>query len=76
MFKNKTTKNKINSLKLDKVELEKQLEILWCFQAMEFSKKYQERIIFAEKKLARLKENLRQLEIQLIEEQKIGYKSV
>jgi hypothetical protein len=76
MFKTKTTQNKINSLKLDKAELEKQLEILWCFQTMEFSKKYQERIIFAEKKLARLKENLRQLEIQLIEEQKNGYKSV
>ena len=76
MFKTKTTQNKINSLKLDKAELEKQLEILWCFQTMEFSKKYQERIIFAEKKLARLKENLRQLEIQLIEEQKNGHKSV
>jgi len=68
MFKTKTTKNKINSLKLDKVELEKQIEILWCFQAINSMTKYQERILYSERKLARVNESIRQLEIQLIEE--------
>jgi len=68
MFKKKTTKEKINDLKLDKVELEKQIEILWCFQAINSVTKYQERIIYSERKLARVSELIRQLEIQLIEE--------
>ena len=68
MFKKKTTKEKINDLKLDKVELEKQIEILWCFQAIKYMTKYQERILYSERKLARVNESIRQLEIQLIEE--------
>jgi len=68
MFKKKTTKEKINDLKLDKVELEKQIEILWCFQAINSVTKYQERILYSERKLARVNESIRQLEIQLIEE--------
>ena len=68
MFKKKTTKEKINDLKLDKVELEKQIEILWCFQAINSVTKYQERILYSERKLARINESIRQLEIQLIEE--------
>jgi len=68
MFKKKTTKEKINDLKLDKVELEKQIEILWCFQAINYMTKYQERILYSERKLARVNESIRQLEIQLIEE--------
>lgn len=68
MFKKKTTKEKINDLKLNKVELEKQIEILWCFQAINSVTKYQERILYSERKLARVNESIRQLEIQLIEE--------
>ena len=68
MFKKKTTKEKINDLKLDKVELEKQIEILWCFLAINSVTKYQERILYSERKLARVNESIRQLEIQLIEE--------
>ena len=68
MFKKKTTKEKINDLKLDKVELEKQIEILWCFLAINSVTKYQERILYSERKLARINESIRQLEIQLIEE--------
>ena len=68
MFKKKATKEKINDLKLDKVELEKQIEILWCFLAINSVTKYQERILYSERKLARVNESIRQLEIQLIEE--------
>ena len=68
MFKKKTTQEKINALKLEKADLEKQIEILWCFQAMNFASKYQERIIYSERKLARIVENIRQLEIKLIKE--------
>ena len=68
MFKKKTTKEKINGLKLDKVELEKQIEMLWYFQTINSVTKYQERILYSERKLARVNESMRQLEIQLIEE--------
>ena len=76
MFKKKTTKEKINDLKLDKVELEKQIEILWCFLAINSVTKYQERILYSERKLARVNESIRQLEIQLIEENRTYYNNV